>query len=104
MPDSRTWALVENLSNLDQIETRRRETASHSSLMATRYRVIAAVFTAHADQAVDLVTQHLDLIEAKNFTRLAEMEEGFAERGHQDVEEIAALKRGTLALLQRSVS
>jgi hypothetical protein len=104
MQDSRTWALVENLSNLDQIESRRRETASHSSLMATRYRVIAAVFTTHAENAHDPVIQHLDLIEAKNFTRLAEMEEGFAERGHQDVEEIAALKRGTLALLQRSVS
>jgi hypothetical protein len=104
MQDSRTWALVENLSNLDQIESRRRETASRSSLMASRYRVIAAVFATHAEQALDPVTQHMDLIEAQNFTRLAELEEGFAERGHQDVEEIAALKRGTLALLQRSVS
>jgi hypothetical protein len=104
MHDARTWALVENLSNLDQIESSRRESASNSSLMADRYRAIAAVFVAHAEAALDPVLQRLDLIEAKNFTRLAEMEEAFAARGHQDVAEIATLKQGTLALLQRSES
>jgi hypothetical protein len=104
MHDSRTWALVENLSNLDQIESNRRECASNSSLMANRYRAIAAVFFAHAEAAPDPTIQRLDLIEAKNFTRLAEMEECFAARGHQDVAEIATLKQGTLALLQRSES
>jgi hypothetical protein len=104
MHDARTWALVENLSNLDQIESSRRESASNSSLMADRYRAIAAVFVAHAEEALDPVLQRLDLIEAKNFTRLAEMEEAFAARGHQDVAEIATLKQGTLALLQRSES
>jgi hypothetical protein len=104
MIESRTWALVENLSNLDQLETRRRESAAQSSLVASRYRVIAAVFTAHAGEAIDPIMQHLALIEANNFIRLAEIEEGFARRGHQDVEEIAALKHGALALLERSVN
>ncbi|MFY9792524.1 MAG: hypothetical protein WAJ99_15190 [Candidatus Sulfotelmatobacter sp.] len=104
MHDARTWALVENLSNLDQIESSRRESASKSSLMASRYRVIAAVFVAHADSAADPVLQRLDLIEARNFTRLAEIEEAFAARGNQDLVEIANLKQGTLALLQRSES
>jgi hypothetical protein len=104
MNDARTWALVENLSNLDQMESRRREIASHSSLMADRYRTIAAVFVGHAETALDPVVQHLDLIEARNFTRLAEMEESYAARGHQDLAEIATLKQGTLALLERSES
>jgi hypothetical protein len=102
MNDARTWALVENLSNLDQMESRRRETASNSSLMADRYRAIAAVFVAHAEAALDPVLQQMDLIQARNFTRLAEMEESYAVRGQQDLAEIATLKRGTLALLQRS--
>ena len=104
MNDARTWALVENLSNLDQMESRRRESASKSSLMADRYRAIAAVFFAHAEAALDPVLQRLDLIEAKNFTRLAEMEESYAARGQQDLAEIATLKRGTLALLERAES
>ena len=104
MNDARTWALVENLSNLDQMESRRRESASKSSLMADRYRAIAAVFFAHAAAALDPVLQRLDLIEAKNFTRLAEMEESYAARGQQDLAEIATLKRGTLALLERAES
>jgi hypothetical protein len=104
MHDARTWALVENLSNLDQIESSRRESASKSSLMADRYREIAAVFVAHAEAASDPVLRRLDLIEARNFMRLAAMEEAFAARGHQDVAEIANLKQGTLALLQRSES
>jgi hypothetical protein len=104
MHDARTWALVENLSNLDQIESSRRESASKSSLMAERYRVIAAVFVGHAETALDPVVQHLDLIEAKNFTRLAEMEESYAARGQQDLAEIATLKRGTVALLKRAES
>jgi hypothetical protein len=104
MHDTRTWALVENLSNLDQMESRRRESASNSSLMADRYRAIAAVFVAHAEAALDPVLQQMDLIEARNFTRLAEMEEAFAARGHQDLAEIANLKQGTVALLHRSES
>jgi hypothetical protein len=104
MHDARTWALVENLSNLDQMEFRRQEMASHSSLMATRYRVISAMFFAHAESATDLVLKQLDRIEARNFERLAEMEEGLAARSHQDLAEIANLKRVTLTLLQRSES
>jgi hypothetical protein len=104
MNDSRTWALVENLSNLDQMESRRRESASKSSLMASRYRLISAVFFAHAQSAPDSTMQQLDLVEARNFKRLAEMEEGFAARGEQDLAEIANLKQQTLALLQRSES
>jgi hypothetical protein len=104
MNDARTWALVENLSNLDQMESRRREIASNSSLMADCYRAIAAVFVAHAEAALDPVLQQVELIEARNFTRLAEMEESCAARGQQDLAQIAHLKRGTLALLQRSES
>ena len=104
MNDSRTWALVENLSNLDQMESRRRESASKSSLMATRYRVISALFFSHAEEALDPVRKCLDLVEAKNFMRLAEMEEAFAARGHHDLAEIALLKRETLALFERSES
>ncbi len=104
MNDSRTWALVENLSNLDQMETRRRESASKSTLMATRYRVISALFFSHAEEALDPVRKCLDLVEAKNFLHLAEMEESFAARGHQDLAQIALLKRETLALLERPES
>jgi hypothetical protein len=86
------------------MESRRRESASNSSLMADRYRAIAAVFVAHAEAALDPVLQQMDLIEARNFTRLAEMEEAFAARGHQDLAEIANLKQGTVALLHRSES
>jgi hypothetical protein len=35
---------------------------------------------------------------------LAEMEESFAARGHQDLAQIAHLKRETLALLERPES
>jgi hypothetical protein len=104
MNDTRTWALVENLSNLDQMESSRRETSSHSALMATRYRVISAIFLSHADDSLDPVRKCLDMVEARNFMHLAEMEEAFAARGHQDLAHIAHLKRETLALLDRPES
>jgi hypothetical protein len=104
MDDTRTWALVENLSNLDQMETTRREIASKSSQMATRYRLISTIFFSHAEESIDPVRKCLDLVEAKNFMRLAEMEEAFAARGHQDLAQIALLKRETLALLERPES
>src|SRR5579863_4024321 len=98
MHDSRTWALVENLSNLDQMESSRRESASKSSLMASRYRVISEIFLSHAEETLDPVRKCLDLVEAKNFMRMAEMEETFAARGHQDLAQIAILKRETLEI------
>jgi hypothetical protein len=102
--DTRTWALVENLSNLEQLESSRREITSKSSLMATRYRVIAALFFSHAEETSDPVRKCLDLVEAKSFMHLAEMEEAFAARGRHDLVQIANLKRETLALLERPES
>jgi len=63
----RTWALVENLSNLDQMETRRREIASKSLWMATRYRVISQIFFSHAEETSDPVRKCLDLGRSQKF-------------------------------------
>jgi len=104
MNDSRTWALVENLSNLDQMETRRVKSPRSSASDGDSLPSHLPDFLFPCRRNSDPVRKCLDLVESQKFPASGRDGESFAARGHQDLAQIAHLKRETLALLERPES
>jgi hypothetical protein len=98
MNDQATWTIVKGLENLGRIESRHGERVSKSRLMANRYQAISARFFAYAESAPNQEMERLDLLEAKNFRDLADMEEGFVTSGLRRLVEIDRLKQQMLTL------
>jgi len=104
MNDPATWALVEGLENLDQMESSCKEDISKSRLMASRDRLISAKFCAYIEGDETPQLKRFDLVEAKNFARLAEIEEGCVASLTQLLAKLAARRRRMLVRLEESRS
>jgi hypothetical protein len=99
MNDQTTWTVVQRLKRLGRTESAYGERVCKSRLMANRYQAISARFFAYAGDAPNQEMERLDLLEARNFKDLADIEERFVALGLRRLAEMDDLKRQMLTLL-----
>jgi hypothetical protein len=88
MNDQTTWTVVQRLKRLGRTESAYGERVCKSRLMANRYQ-----------DAPNQEMERLDLLEARNFKDLADIEERFVALGLRRLAEMDDLKRQMLTLL-----